>query len=92
MFILNKNKYFPKYLDVNLLVCSKECAHAYLGPTKFKHVCDCGLEFKRLYNLKYEIISRLNTKRLTYDELTNVEGNTSPDINWINDISYGDLI
>lgn len=43
LFILNKNKYFPQFLEVNLLVCSKECAHAYLGPSKFKHICDCGL-------------------------------------------------
>jgi hypothetical protein len=56
LFILNKNKYFPQYLEVNLLVCSKECAHAYLGPSKFKHICDCGLEFKKLYNLKYVLL------------------------------------
>ena len=92
LFILNKNKYFPQYLEVNLLVCSKECAHAYLGPSKFKHICDCGLEFKKLYNLKYEIIGKSNKKRLTYDELSNVEGNTSNEINWIDDISYEDLI
>ena len=92
LFILNKNKFFPKHLEVNLLICSKECAHAYLGPAKFKHICDCGLEFKRIYNLKYEIANKSNQKRLEYDELPNVEGNTSNEINWIDDISYEDLI
>ena len=92
LFILNKNKFFPKYLEVNLLICSKECAHAYLGPAKFKHICDCGLEFKRIYNLKYEIANKSNQKRLEYDEMPNVKGNTSNEINWIDDISYEDLI
>ena len=92
LFILNKNKFFPKYLEVNLLICSKECANVYLGPAKFKHICDCGLEFKRIYNLKYEIANKSNQKRLEYDEMPNVEGNTSNEINWIDDISYEDLI
>ena len=92
LFILDKNKYFPQYLEINLLVCSKECGHAYLGPAKFKHICDCGLEFKKIYNLKYELVGKLNKKRFNYDELPDIKGNTATDINWINDISYEDLI
>ena len=36
----NKNHYFPDNIDINLIVCTKECSHAYLGTAKFKHICD----------------------------------------------------
>ena len=39
-----KNKYFPNQIDICLLVCTKNCSHAYLGTSKFIHYCDCGNE------------------------------------------------
>jgi hypothetical protein len=43
----NKNHYFPDFIDVNLLLCTKECSHTYLDTAKFKHICDyCGTLMK----------------------------------------------
>ena len=44
-----KNKYFPNQIDICLLVCTKNCSHAYLGTSNFIHYCDCGNEFKKIY-------------------------------------------
>lgn len=88
-----KNRYFPKEIDINLLVCTKECSHAYLGTSKFIHYCDCGNEFKKIYNLKYELA---NTKLLNkcnfYNQLLFDKGNQDESLAWIDDITLDDLI
>ena len=90
----NLNKYFPNDLDVNLLICSKECSHAYLGTSKFKHICDiCNTEFKALYHLKYKLNNKSILRRKDiYEEMPILKGNLDKNINWIDDISYDDLI
>ena len=53
-----KNKYFPNQIDISLLVCTKDCSHAYLGTSKIIHYCDCGNEFKKMYHLKYDLVNK----------------------------------
>ena len=92
LFVLNKSKYFPQKLDINLLVCTWECGRADVGTSKFKHICDsCGKEYKTLYNVKYELVKKSKRKRYTYDELPYVVGNTSEE-NWIDDITYEEFV
>lgn len=88
------NKYFPKIIDINLLVCSKECSHVYLGTSKFKHICDkCNIEFKSLFNLKYKICEKKFLKREDkYEKMQILFGNQDETINWIDDITYDDLV
>ena len=43
--IFFKNKYFPNQIDICLLVCTKNCSHAYLGTSNFIHYCDCGNDY-----------------------------------------------
>lgn len=90
----NLNKYFPNEIDINLLVCSKECSHAYLGTSKFKHICDmCNTEFKTLYNLKYELVKkRIFSKKDILKDMPILYGNDDKTVNWIDDIIYDDLI
>lgn len=89
----NINSYFPNKLVVGLLVCSKKCGHAYLGPIRFKHICDCGIEFKTLYNLEYKKKNiSLFSKKDIYDKTPCYQGNKDESIEWIDDISYEDLV
>jgi len=91
-YLKNLNKYFPDEIDLNLLVCSKECSHAYLGTSKFKHICDvCGTEFKTLYNLKCRRKSFIRKKDM-FADLPIIHGNCDETIDWIDDITYDDLI
>ena len=90
----NKNHYFPDNIDINLIVCTKECSHAYLGTAKFKHICDhCKTEMKTQYHLKYKLAKkRLFKIKDKYQSLPIIYGNNDQSKNWIDDISYDDLI
>lgn len=90
----NKNHYFPNNIDINLIVCTKECSHAYLGTAKFKHICDhCKTEMKTQYHLKYKLAQkRLFKIKDRYQNYPIVYGNNDQSKNWIDDISYDDLI
>ena len=86
------DSYFPKELDVSLFVCTKDCGRAYLEPSKFVHICcDCQKEMKRLYDLKYELVEDCSSedKFIDYDI---VKGNTDNTLDWIDDITYDDLV
>lgn len=90
----NTNKYFPKYLDISLLVCTKDCGRVWLGPSKFEHICgDCGKKMKYLYRLKYELISDNYSNNVDlYKDWPLLPGNNNQSLKWIDDISYSDLI
>jgi hypothetical protein len=94
MNIKNTRKYFPEFLDINLLLCTKECSHVYLGTSKFKHICDhCNTEFKTMYNFKYKLAKKTILKRKDiYKDMPILNGNTDESLDFIDDITYEDLI
>lgn len=88
-----KNKYFPNQIDICLLVCTKNCSHAYLGTSNFIHYCDCGNEFKKIYNMEYELANKkLFNKCKFYDQSLSDKGNQDESLDWIDDITFDDLI
>ena len=86
--------YFPKILDISLLVCTSDCGRVYLGPSQFVHICDrCGKQFKYLYHLKYKIVDEKDVRDINkYQDLPILEGNVDNSLKWIDDITYDDLI
>ena len=91
--LIIKNKFFPNKIDISVLICTKECSHAYLGTSKFIHYCDCGNEFKKMYEFEYELVNRkLSQKCNFYNQLLFDKGNQDETLNWIDDITLEDLI
>ena len=90
----NIDSFFPKELDMSLVVCTKKCGRVYLEPTKFVHTCeDCGNKFKYLYHLKYELAEDINSEGIDmYHNYLIQNGNTDETLDWIDDITYDDLI
>ena len=93
-FMLNTKKYYPPIIDINLIVCSWDCRSVNLGTAKFKHICDyCDKEMKTLYHLKYEALDKSKVNKIDiYKDKPFFQGNKDDSINWINDITYDDLI
>lgn len=91
--LIFKNKFFPKKIDISLLVCTKECSHAYLGTSKFIHYCDCGNEVRKIYKFEYELVEKNYYKKCNfYNKLLFDKGNQDETLNWIDDITLDDLI
>lgn len=93
-FVFNTKKYYPPTIDINLIVCSWDCGCVDLGTAKFKHICDyCNKEMKTLYHLKYEAIDKSKVNKVDiYENKPIIQGNLDSSINWIDDITYDDLI